>query len=286
MPSGPPQRVLTAFGVGGARPVLLDGGEGRSWLAGEMVFKPADLDEAELEWQARICPQVRCDGFRLGAPRAAIDGSLCVDGWHASDYVTGRHEPGRWAEIIAVGERFHAALAGTPRPHFLDQRSSPWAISDRVAWAEIPGSQFPLISYLPRLAAAVRPLTAPSQVIHGDLTGNVLFDDQQPPAIIDFSPYWRPVGYASAIVVADALVWQGASNEILDAVSHVDDFGQYLIRALIFRLVSDWLLTHEEPTASGTPDDRWAPAVDLAGQLAAPGNRALNNGGPAVEQLP
>jgi hypothetical protein len=40
----------------------------------------------------------------------------------------------------------------------------------------------------------------------------VLFHDGLPPAIIDFTPYWRPVGYASAIVVADALVWEGATK--------------------------------------------------------------------------
>ena len=146
-----------------------------------------------------------------------------------------------------MGERFHAALAGISRPDFLDQRSSPSAISDRVAWAELPPSQFSRVGHLARLAAAVRTVIAPSQVIHGDLTGNVLFDDQLPPAIIDLSPYWRPAGYASAIVVADALVWEGASSQILDAVSHVDDFGQYLIQALIFRLVTDWLLSHDEP---------------------------------------
>jgi uncharacterized protein (TIGR02569 family) len=168
-----------------------------------------------------------------------------------------------------VGERFHAALAGISRPDFLDQRSSPSAISDRVAWAELPPSQFSRVGHLTRLAAAVRPVIAPSQVIHGDLTGNVLFDDQLPPAIIDLSPYWRPAGYASAIVVADALVWEGASSQILDAVSHVDDFGQYLIQALIFRLVTDWLLSHDEPPESGTRDDPWVPAVGLACQIAA-----------------
>jgi hypothetical protein len=47
-------------------------------------------------------------------------------------------------------------------------------------------------------------------LIHGDLTGNVLFHDELPPAIIDFTPYWRPLEFQSAVVVADALVWEGA----------------------------------------------------------------------------
>lgn len=43
--------------------------------------------------------------------------------------------------------------------------------------------------------------------IHGDLTGNVLFAAGRAPAVIDFSPYWRPPVFAEAIVVADGLLW-------------------------------------------------------------------------------
>src|SRR5262249_21720456 len=113
------------------------------------------------------------------------------------------------------------------------------------------------------------PVTAPSQLIHGDLTGNVLFDNRQPPAIIDFSPYWRPTAYASAIVIADALIWEGADRQVLDAITDIGDFGQYLVRALIFRAVTDWIFSQEDPANSAVEDDDpWASAVNLACQLA------------------
>jgi hypothetical protein len=108
----PPPPVLAAFGMSGVRPLPLGGGQGTAWLAGDLVLKPADLDLEELHWQARIHSQVYCDGFRLARPRAAADGSLCVDGWCATDYLAGQHEQRRWQEIMAVGERFHAALCG------------------------------------------------------------------------------------------------------------------------------------------------------------------------------
>ena len=265
----PPPSVLAAFGLSGVRPLPLGGGQGTAWLAGDLVLKPADLDREELQWQARIYSQVYCEGFRLSRPRTAVDGSLSVDDWCATQYLAGRHEQRRWPEVLAVGERLHAALRGIPRPPFLDQRSSPWAISDRVAWGEIPASDFAQVRHLPRLTAALRPVTAPSQLIHGDLTGNVLFHDQLPPAIIDLSPYWRPTAFASAVVVADALVWEGADSQILDAVSHIGDFGQYLVRALIYRAVTDWILSRDESAESAAHHDPWAPAVDLACQLAA-----------------
>jgi len=89
-----------------------------------------------------------------------------------------------------------------------------------------------------------------------------------PPAVIDFSPYWRPPAFASAIVVADALVWEGADERILDAVSYVADFDQYLLRALIYRAVTDRLFRGDEPIR---PDDAnpYLSAVELACRIAA-----------------
>jgi uncharacterized protein (TIGR02569 family) len=135
---------------------------------------------------------------------------------------------------------------------------------------DVAGSdRFPNVRHLPELVSALRPVTAPSQLIHGDLTGNVLFDSAQPPAIIDFSPYWRPTAYASAIVIADALIWEGADRQALDAVAHLGDLGQYLVRALIFRAVIGWIVTKKDPAKTGAEyDGPWARAVNLACQLA------------------
>ncbi len=177
----PPEHVLAAFGVAG-EPVLLPGGTGRSWRVGSLVLKPLDHPANEIAWQAGILASVEQDGFRVARLRPQI-----VDGWVASDYVVGAHEPGRWREIIAVGERLHAALAHEPRPDaILDRRRDPWSIGDRVAWGELP---FP---ELDDVLATLEPLRGRSQLIHGDLTGNVLFHDELPPAIIDFAPAWRP----------------------------------------------------------------------------------------------
>jgi hypothetical protein len=87
--------------------------------------------------------------------------------------------------------------------------------------------------------------------VHGDLTGNVLFAEELAPAIIDFSPFWRPPAYASAIVVADAFVWDGADESLIDAVAHIPHFPQFLVRALIMRAVvidSSKKTSQPEPT--------------------------------------
>ena len=88
------------------------------------------------------------------------------------------------------------------------------------------------------------PVGAPSQLIHGDLTRNVLFADGLPPAIIDFLPYWRPTAYASTIVAVDAVVWFDADPHLLVTLAALPDGAQLLVRALLFRL-----LAHPDPAA-------------------------------------
>ena len=260
-----PASVLDAFGMRG-EPEPLAGGQGTAWSVGGVVLKPADLPPEEATWRAEVFERLQPRGFRLAKPHRARDGSLVVDGWMAEELLSGRHEQ-RWPEIIAVGEHFHAALAREPRPSFLDDREDAWAIGDRVAWEELPAADFASVPHLSRLVALRRPVGAKSQLVHGDLGGNVLFADPEPPAVIDFSPYWRPPAFASAIVVADALVWEGADESILGAVAHVPDFPQYLLRALIYRAVTAWLF-FEAGRAETDEADHFAPVVDLAAGMA------------------
>src|SRR5436853_1295969 len=115
--SPPPSSVLEAFGVSGS-PVPLKGGQGSSWRVGDSVIKPValDLDEESLTWQAEVFAATECEGFRVSRPLQAQNGSFVVEGWCASEAVEGRHKERRWPEIIAVGERFHAALTGVSLP--------------------------------------------------------------------------------------------------------------------------------------------------------------------------
>ena len=254
--------MCAAFGASGI-PAPLSGGQGSSWRVGDLVLKPADLGEDELRWQEEVLERIGRDGFRVAPPRRAANGSLLVEGWSARAWLPGGHGERRWREIIAAGERFHAALSSVTRPCFLDRRTDPWAIGDRVAWGELPAPDFDDMKHIARLTAALDPVDLPSQLIHGDLTGNVLFADGLPPAVIDFSPYWRPPGFATAIVVADALVWEGAGVELLDSFATMPSFGQFLLRALIYRAVTDGLFLGDEPRR---PDDSdpFLPAVEIA----------------------
>jgi hypothetical protein len=56
--------------------------------------------------------------------------------------------------------------------------------------------------------------------------------------VIDVSPFWRPVGYADAIVVADAVAWGGAGAELVERLLGQQG-EQLLLRAVLFRVAVD-----------------------------------------------
>lgn len=232
--SAPPPAVLLAFGLLGD-PVRLPGGQERSWRVGHAVLKPLDLSREALVWQADVLARLsgRSD-LRVSAPLRTGDGRLVAHGWTAWRYEPGVHVPRRWADIVDAGRRLHTALANEPRPAFLDQRDDRWAVADRVAWGELPPPPGP--QHLDRLQKAMRPAAGRDQILHGDLTRNVLFADGLPPLVIDLSPYWRPPGYAHAIVVTDALLHEGACEA---DVAHLVIEPQLLLRALVLRTLSD-----------------------------------------------
>ncbi len=263
----PPAWVLAAFGLDGPT-VALAGGQGTAWRVGETeaVVKPLDMTAASLAWQHDLLPRLDGrDDFRVSVPLVANDGSLVVDGWTAWRFEPGDHRASRWAEVAAVGRRFHAAVAGDPEPGFLRSRSDRWAIGDKVAWGELPAERWADVSPLDALIAALEPVAAPSQLIHGDLTGNVLFHDGLPPLVIDLSPYWRPPVFATAIVAADALVFKGAGADLVETLLHEENFAQCLLRALIYRAVTDTLAADRGRGSANYDGHR--PVADLALQV-------------------
>ena len=237
----PDPAVLEEFGVAGEPVATLPGGEGQSVQVGDLVLKPVD-DVAEVTWCAEVLDRVAELGFRVARPARGSRGEFVVDNWSAARRVDGvnGNDPGTdWAGLLSAARAFHEAIRDEPRPSFLDRREHRWAVADRVAWDE--AQYTPLTQVAERfhtLQSLLRPVEAVNQVIHGDLTGNVLFAAGQAPAIIDFSPYWRPASYADAIVAVDGLLWYGAGPELVRLAATGADFPQMLVRASLFRLVA------------------------------------------------
>lgn len=259
----PPERVLAAFGISDD-PVLLPGGRGRTWSAGRLVLKPVDFLPETL-WRAEVLVGLpRSAEFRVARPVRAVDGAWVAGGWEASRFAEGVPDIRRPDDVLRAGMAFHAALAELPRPAFLNLRDDPWSYADRVAWNELPVKASPAALELLRpLIDARRPVDLESQAVHGDLLGNVLFAEGLPPAIIDWPAYWRPPAWAAAVAVVDALCWYDATPELVTRWSHLPHWGQMLIRAVIYRIV-----THDKAFGADgwTPDQvgAYRPVIELA----------------------
>ena len=214
-----------------------------------MWCKPADSARAA-RWFAEVYEALAGPGFRVPRPVRAVTGDWVAEGWTASCWVAGAAADWsgispRWPEMAAVSRALHTALAGVPVPAWLGTVENPWTIGDQVAWGERdPG---PLLGpaagqvagQVRRLLAALRPVDLPDQLIHADLSGNVLFTDGMPPAVIDFSPLDRPAGLPLAIAAVDALQWGHARPEVLDQLDDERELDQLLARALIYRQITE-----------------------------------------------
>ncbi|PZF56434.1 hypothetical protein DEJ23_09655 [Curtobacterium sp. MCSS17_008] len=238
----PSAAVLRTFGAAGRRPERLPGGRGSTWRAGAVVLRPHG-DPREARWRSDVLARLEHTvGFRTPRPVPTLDGGWTADGWEAWTWCAGETAPERVEDVIRAGAAFHRAVAGLRRPAFLDTVDDAWSRADRAVWGT---GSMPSGPTLDRLTAAFRPVRSPSQLVHRDLLGNVLFEPGEPPVVFDWAPSWRPVGYAAAIAAVDAVCWQGVEVERLAALGVVADepeWSQVLVRALAFRVLTLQLL--------------------------------------------
>ncbi|MCK5310239.1 MAG: TIGR02569 family protein [Thermoplasmata archaeon] len=255
----PSKAVLEAFNLPNQL-LSLQGGRGNCWRSRDVILKPSE-NILEWRWVQEVFSGLVQDGFRVAVPLFSGDGELFVHGWCAQIALAGAHPVGgNWEGVLSAGDVFHSAIAHIPRPDFLGDNDDPWAIGDRVAWGEIEApDKHPVLSGLLELC---EPIDLPEQLIHGDLTENVLFAHGLAPAIIDFCPYYRPVGFSSAVVVADAVCWREADpDELLGYVSKIDEFPQLLLRAIIYRIVTTLAFKNKENL------DGYKPGIEMVQRL-------------------
>jgi uncharacterized protein (TIGR02569 family) len=249
----PAAGVVESFGGDPGKLERTVGGQGRSWRAGGIVLKPAD-GSSDPSWLGPILAALPDDDrFRVATPVPSTGGAWSVGGWQATTWLAGTCYQGRWPEIIEAADAMHSVLGSqvATRPSGIGNRSDPWAIGDRVAWGEeSAGELHPAVA---DLAGRLAPLIdrqwhgPPAQLIHGDLgPGNVLFADDVglPPAILDFSPYWRPAAFATAVLIVDALAWENAPRSLATGfMTQMANSTELIARAIIYRLVAAAHLT-------------------------------------------
>ena len=232
----PPDHVLAAFGLTGLRPVPLGSSWEGGWRCGEVVLSMV-ADHARAAWSAKVRETLFVDGVRLARPVRSTDGRYVVAGWRADTFVTGTPEP-RHDEVVSAAVRLHEATAKLERPRFLTQpprcavvrrrrlhRRRPRGVGGPAAalaaararrWRRARADGQRSVELINQLAALRRPTRSPSQLVHGDLYGTVLFAGTAAPGITDITPYWRPASWAAGVVVVDALAWGEADDGLVE----------------------------------------------------------------------
>jgi uncharacterized protein (TIGR02569 family) len=252
--AAPSAEVLQAFGIQGD-PSPIAGGRGLCYQTGDIILKPSDGDE-EAQWSSELATRVLDRSptlYRLSRPLSVKNSPnlFVFEGWTASSFLAGTPGPaGCFADILSVSQAFHADLLelAIEKPEFMNARSNRWSEADRVTWGEKTLDDLPNVSMemlrildmnLKKLKGLMKPMpdTVANQLIHADLTGNVIFDRQtnSPPGIIDLTPYWKPAAYAEAIVVADGLTWHGEDRRLVELYGTDEVRLQLLVRAMYWR---------------------------------------------------
>lgn len=260
MTVAPPPHVLDLFAVP-ADVQPLPGGQGGSVRAGDLVLSPGRDPEVAV-WLNPLLARLAVEldertaarrSLRVAMPIPARDGSWVVEGWGASRWETGTTGCDDAAVVVATARLLHAELAvAVPvRPAGLERREDRWALAERLAFGEDdcvreavhdhPARELVERLVLARSRAAHAEL-GDDQLVHADLTGNVLLDPAGSPVVIDVSPAWRPALWAEAVCRLDLAVRDPERrdpHEQLGGLAEDARGRSALARAALFRLLSD-----------------------------------------------
>ncbi len=232
----PTQAIAIAFGSE-ETPVLLGGGQGTSYRAGNIILKPSEGIEIQ-NWTAEIYKNLPENlQVRFPRPIKSIYGTWVHEGYIASSFLEGEHKNGHYGEKLLASIAFHKLLKGIPKPNFVGVGNNSWSVSDLVAWDKL---EFNYDQEFMDLYIQIKPhlkqLNLPEQLVHGDLSGNFLVHKTLPIAIIDYSHTWAPCGFAEGIMLADVIAWENASPEDLEVFKQIPDIDQFAWRGILRRI--------------------------------------------------
>ena len=227
-----------AFGSS-EKPVLLAGGQGTAYRVGSIVVKPAgNIEEAfwvaELFHTMPTTPEVR-----FPKPVRSVSGNWIEHGFVAWIFMEGEEMGEHYLEKLQASRVFHKALKDISEPAFASLDDSIYAVADRKVWQDTD-LNYPedFLASIKSMLSLVEPVDLPKQLIHGDLCGNIVIHSKLPPAIIDFSPYWRPTAFAEAVMLVDALAWDRSvkAGELFEIFSSILHIRQLSLRAVLRRI--------------------------------------------------
>ena len=229
--------VVDSFNLkGDVIPII--GGQNTSVRVKNTVLKPAE-DALHAEILLTIIYGIHPQGYRLSKPVKSNKGTFVSHGWICTQFETGHEVNGRVKEKLQVARLFHQDLS-IINVNDLPQVNNPWSRAHKVAWQVTELAKeihIEIRQIIEKLLHKVRlKENYACQIVHADLSGNILFHELLSPLIIDFSPTVAPVEYAEAILVCDCIAWQGSIVSDIDMLLNNEFNKEMIIRAVVFRL--------------------------------------------------
>ncbi|HLD74642.1 MAG TPA: hypothetical protein VJB34_07065 [Bdellovibrionota bacterium] len=219
--------------------VLLEGGSGHAYRFKDIVIKKI-LDSEEYNWSAELLSKTPTSSeILIAKPIKSISGNWVVEKWAATTYIKSKHIKNNWQDRLTASRKFHELLKNFAWNIKLRPERHRFSHADSIVWGNGPLKNMfheNMRQYINRVFSFFKPLKCNNQIIHSDLCGNTLFTENKIPVIIDFSPAFRPVHYAEAIIICDAIAWEDAPLELMDILD-AQDRDQYMLRAINFRLI-------------------------------------------------
>jgi hypothetical protein len=218
--------------------VPLMGGQNTSVKINNAVLKPVD-DVKHYEWLLNLIYNINPQRYRLSKPLRNKSGKFVSDGWICTRFEPGHEIRGCIQEKLRISRLFHRDLSNESILDFPDT-NNPWSKAHRVAWQiddlpnGLPKETHGVIYDL--LKRIIPKGNNKMQIVHSDLSGNILFDEALDPLIIDFSPTIAPVEYAEAILVCDCIAWQESKISEIELLPQNGIYTEMIIRAILFRL--------------------------------------------------
>lgn len=213
----------------------LAGGQNESVKVGEVVLKPIH-DQAEYLWVSEVLNSIDFGDLRIIKPLKSSLGNYIEDSFGATPYFKNSYHSYNLKENIRVCRQLNECLKNVPKPPSLfENLNNPWKKSQFLAWFEVIPNGLP--EEVIFLLNCRKSIDLPHQLVHVDLANNILVDNQNQVAIIDFTPGFYPKQYAEALLIIDTIAWyQGKTEHIKEIELENDLLYQLILRALLFRI--------------------------------------------------
>ena len=214
--------------------VKLIGGQNESFRVGSVVLKKV-YDHKEYLWIAEVLKDIDLSDVFLAKPLKAKNGEFIVENFGATAYFPKSQHDFDVANTLQLCRSLNEKIKHIQKPESTDEINNPWKKAQKIAWEAESHSSYP--EEIQALLNLRKPINLPVQLVHIDLAQNILKNNLNQYAIIDFTPAFFPKEYAEAVIIIDSIAWHHAPLSTIDYLEiNTELTYQLLLRALIFRL--------------------------------------------------